>query len=154
MPDDLSRGIFDELKAYVNSAEEDYYGTKEALNRDCKYWKSSRIHGTFIVLMERPDGTIIVFNDLRNVYLILGQTQSIGEVSNVTYPKYGGPPIRGESYPRPKFHGPPLGSRICTTSINCEEKIVYDGFLVPEEGTRQCSKRLFKPMGRLLIPTH
>jgi hypothetical protein len=134
MPNDLTRGIFDELKAYVNSAEEDYYGAKEALDRDCKYWKSSRINGTFIVLMERPDGTIIVSNDLRNVYLVLGQAQSLGEVSNLTYPKYGGPPIRGKSYPRPKFHGPLLGSRICGTLINWEEKIVYDGFLVPEEG--------------------
>jgi hypothetical protein len=122
------------LKAYVYSVEEDYYGAKEALDRDCKYWKSSRINGTFIVLMEWPDGTIIVSNNLRNVYLVLGQAQSLGEVSNLSYPKYGGPPIRGKSYPCPKFHGPLLGSHICTTLINWEEKIVYDGFLVPEEG--------------------
>ena len=132
MPADPTRGIYDCLKDYVN-AQPDYYGAKAGVIRDCPYWKSSRVNGSFIVLMERPDGTVLVSKDLKSVYLVLGQAQSLGEIANVKFASNGGPPQRGKVYPKPKFHSPLIGSCISTTLINWEDKIVYDGLLMPED---------------------
>jgi hypothetical protein len=103
----------------------------EALIKDCVYWESSRVHGTFIVLFDRPDGTILVSQDLKRVYLVLGLEQTLGDVANFIYNAHE-TPVRGPKFKAPKFHARLLGSRVTTTLVNWENKIVYDGLIKSE----------------------
>jgi hypothetical protein len=139
-PADPQHGLYDHLKDYVeqNDAPHDKDIVK-AVKKDCQYWKTSRIHGSFIVLLERPDGTILVSQDCKQVYLVLGQAQSLGEVANFIY--RNGMPAKGTPYSSPKFHSRLIGSRILTTLINWEDKIVYDGLLHPEEQPEKSTVR-------------
>jgi hypothetical protein len=126
LPSDPSHGIFHHLQKQIE--KEGDQACIEALNKDCVYWESSRVHGTFIVLFDRPDGTILVSQDLKRVYLVLGLEQTIGTVTNFIHGAKGNI-VKGAPFKAPKFHARLLGSRITTTLVNWENKIVYDGLI-------------------------
>lgn len=48
-------GVFQEFASRLSAEAE-----KQALDEDAQYWHSSRVYGEFIVLFDRPDGTILV----------------------------------------------------------------------------------------------
>lgn len=105
--------------------------------QDCRYWSSSRVSGNLIFLFDRPDGSILVSEDYKSVYLVLGQAQSIGEVSNLAYKNgnfYQKPPFLP-----PRLHGPVVGVVIKTTLLNWEGKVVYDGLLAPAHMATQAA---------------
>lgn len=51
-----------------------------AIERDVIHWRESKVFDTFGVLLERPDGTIVISHDLKQVYLVLGISQSLGSI--------------------------------------------------------------------------
>jgi hypothetical protein len=51
---------------------------RDRISKYVMYWKADRITGEFFVLMDRPDGTILLSGDFKRVYLVLGIAQSIG----------------------------------------------------------------------------
>ncbi len=114
------QGIFHYVLAYIesNKAAKDFL-YKDFLE-DCPYWNSSKVFGDFIVLMERPDGTILVSVDYSKVYLVVGLVNSVASVS-------------GADYYFPKIHGRISSILITTVLLNWQNKIVYDGFLSPGE---------------------
>lgn len=118
-------GVFQEFASRL-STEADK--EKQALDEDAQYWLSSRVYGEFIVLFDRPDGAILVSEDCKRVYLVLGLAQSIGEVSNLGY-RHGGY-YRKPSYPPPKLHGPLLGVIMNATLLNWQGMIIYDGLMM------------------------
>lgn len=117
------RGVFQEFASRLITE-----AGKQALDEDTQYWHSSRIFGEFIVLFDRPDGAILVSEDCKRVYLVLGLAQSIGEVSNLGY-RNGGY-YKKPSYPPPKLHGPIMGVIMNTTLLNWQGMIVYDGLMM------------------------
>jgi hypothetical protein len=121
-----TRGVFHAFKRDYGP-HLDEFGWKSVVENDLPYWQSSRVFGHFIVLFERPDGTVLVSEDYKRVYLVLGLAQSIAEV---VYPIIN---QRSGKYPPPPFHGPLIGMKCMMTLLNWEGKIVYDGLLAPIE---------------------
>ncbi len=128
LPSDPKQGIYDHLLKNIPQSDTE---THKALAKDCLYWQGSRVHATFIVLFDRPDGTILVSaQDLKSVYLVLGLEQTLGTVANLK--SRNGSFVKGPPFKPPKFHAPLLGTRVTTTLLNWDGKIVYDGFMSPE----------------------
>lgn len=141
-PSNPQFGIFHALTEWVETNSKNRALTKElkawpvALEADCQYWQASRVHANdFIVLFERPDGTIVVQlatkKEPAKVYLVLGIAQSLGEVANVRFDKSINNFTRGIPYQSPKLHGPVLGVIVTATLVNWRENILYDGILAP-----------------------
>jgi len=53
---------------------------RELLQRNVKFWKSSRVFGEFYVVCQRRDGTILINAKFSKVYLVQGIAQSIGSI--------------------------------------------------------------------------
>lgn len=100
-----------------------------AVDRDVKYWRESRVFDTFGVLLERSDGTIVISQDLRRVYLVLGISTSLGSV----FQQQSKLPFRYDS------NRTQLASSLCKrllfasatmTLVPWEGGIVFDGIAV------------------------
>lgn len=126
---DPTRGIYDDLVA-INKMKDFKDNWGNSLEEDVIYWTSSRVVGNFIVLFERPDGTIMVSDDYQHVYLVLGIAQSLGDVTNISFE--GNTMKQGKPFGPPKFHSPLFSVVIFTTLLNWDGKIVYDGLLMPQ----------------------
>jgi hypothetical protein len=124
------------LKGLFHSLLDNYQPVwGNALMEDCRYWKHSRVTGCFYVLIDRPDGTILISEDYSKVFLALGLTKSIGELCNKSFSSKVGGWINGVAYPETpfKFHGPVLGKKVFGTLLNYENKIVSDYAFHPME---------------------
>lgn len=85
-------------------------------------------------------GTILVSNDFRKVYLVLGIAQSIGEV--YVDQTIGQRQLFDHPFPDLCLHNPPFsGLCVVTTLLPWQGKIVYDGIV--------CGIPL--PLGRKLV---
>lgn len=132
------RGIYDQLLAEAAIAMDP--ASRKHLKEDACYWQTSRVHGEYIVLCDRPDGTIVVSADLQTVCLVLGVEQSLGTAANAQMvdEQWVAQPVGARS-----FHGMvgtlcslsllPWGDRIvCDTALRlrarCSEKVLKKAF--------------------------
>jgi hypothetical protein len=95
-------------------------GLIAAIDKDVKYWNNDRVYGNFFVLFERPDGTIVVSNDCKKVYLVLGLANSLAK----PILRNGGTVIK-----KYNLHSPNVAMVVCLTLLNWEGKICYDGLI-------------------------
>ena len=101
-----------------------------AVRRDCRHWKERRLYGSFYVLLQRADGTVLVEHTEEGeaakapprVLLALGIAQSLGEIVGVGL---AGP---DPSHPVTQASGgaPPL---ITCTLLPFRGAVVYDGLI-------------------------
>jgi hypothetical protein len=100
---------------------------REVFIRDCQYWGDSYVFDDFIVLFERPDGTILVSSDMKRVYLALGGKNSVGELAALRYDSVEDILVR-VAHPKKtwKLHGPLVGSRVVTVLLPWENKVASD----------------------------
>jgi hypothetical protein len=122
-PDTPKSGVFEALNTGVDINEEIAHW-KDSMMNDCQYWATSRVQGKFVILMERPDGTIVISEETKEVYLVLGLAQSIGEVILKS--------SRPSRWHKEGMHGPIVGVRVALTLLNWEDRIVYDGLIVAD----------------------
>eukprot|EP01040_Poterioochromonas_malhamensis_P003008 gene3008-3195_t len=118
------QGIFHYVLAYIESNEAVKDFLYKEFMEDCRYWNSSKVFGDFIVLMERPDGTILVSSDCSKVYLVVGLSSSVAVLSGA------------DAY-LPMVHGSISSLLITTVLLNWQNKIVYDGFISPGEAVSE-----------------
>lgn len=115
------KGIFHHVASCILNENGAY---KRALTEDVQFWNSSRIHGEFIVLFDRPDGTIVVSKDCQNVYLVLGSGQSMGQVCNVGF--HDGDFYKKPTYSPPTLHGPIVGVTVHATLLNWQGMMLFE----------------------------
>jgi hypothetical protein len=105
---------------------------------ECRYWNSNKTFGKFIVLFERPDGTILVSENFQRVYLVVSHLdRTLAEIANCDYHeewlaanKLSFTFDPRQAYDPPKYlHGPIIGTKTGCTLLNWDKnKIVFDGF--------------------------
>lgn len=110
--DCMGSGIFDIVNEDLKNFQDILLAQKEM-----KFWYSSRIFGEFVVLFDRPDGTILVSADLSKVYLVV-----TGE-SNVSLGKMCQDALDIDF---PKLYGPICGIKIAVTLLPYRNKIILD----------------------------
>jgi len=91
-----------------------------------KYFKEYRVTGYFHILLERPDGTIVISEDLKKVYLVQGLSQSLADITrqngSVTLPETAN-----------------------MTLVPYDGHIVHDGLLLAVlPSTLPCTKNLYR----------
>lgn len=123
-PSTPHHGVFQEFATRLTNE----IATK-ALDEDIQYWNSSRVYGEYIVLFDRPDGAILVTEDCKKVYLVLGLAQSLGENCNLGFRDRSF--FKKPKYAPPALHGPLIGVIIYATLLNWQGMIVYDGLMMP-----------------------
>jgi hypothetical protein len=132
------KGIYHALMEKQQSHPE-WYLWKDVLLTDCLYWNSSRVYGNFIVLFDRPDGTILVSDNFKQVYLVVGITHAIGSLHHIqlhgTF-HY----TRLPSYHPPKMHGPYIGVKVRISLLPWMNMIVYNGVSSPYATTNAKDK--------------
>jgi hypothetical protein len=124
---------------------------EDLLERDAKYWKDSRVFGTFHVLFVRVDGTILVSVDFKKVYLVLGIVHAIDDIHSgrVVQTESSIPDFFGYvgckclqcRSPLISVHGTFMGKRANTTLLNWRDKIVYDGLFKIERAMTENETR-------------
>lgn len=120
MPSSHDYGVLKYLRECADLNEILFPGMIAAMDLDVKYWNNDRIYGDFFVLFERPDGTILVSNDCKKVYLVLGLADSIAKcVYQAT----------GRVAKKYNLHGVNAGTVVSLTLLNWQGKIVYDGLI-------------------------
>jgi hypothetical protein len=95
------------------------------------------LHGEFIVLFDRPDGTVVVSEDLRTVHLVLGIDKTIGYAAN--YHMIDEQWVRADVSSR-NLHG--VVGTLCTlTLLPWDNKIIYDTTL---RHRARCTEKVLK----------
>lgn len=107
---------------------------EEAIDSEVKYWKDSKIYGDFHILFERRDGTIMIENETKNVYLVLGISQSIGELFFAS--KRANLCNRTATYKDLYWTGSVIGLQVTTTLINFDGRITYDGSIMETRSSK------------------
>lgn len=138
-PRNINEGVYHAVTKYYQKSLEGKNRNpyENALVEDCIYWNSSRIFGDFTILFERPDGTILISENYQEVFLVLGQAQSLGEVANLAR-KSNGDWNKRSPYALPKLHSPIIGVKVSVTLLNWKNRILYDGLMQPID---TCSKK-------------
>ena len=94
--------------------------TEAMRDRISKYvinWKADRVTGEFFVLMDRPDGTVLLSSDFKKVYLALGIAQSIGAACDrISHNSILQSP-RGVRFGHRALCGHIIGSRVALTLL-------------------------------------
>ena len=112
----LSHGVF---KYLLNTVE--LNNLKETMrDRISKYvihWKADRVTGEFFVLMDRPDGTVLLSSDFKRVYLALGIAQSIGAACDRAGPNSILRSPRGVQFGHRALCGHIIGSKVALTLL-------------------------------------
>ena len=106
-------------------------GFEEHIERDFKFFKTSRVSFQGTALIGRSDGTILVTENRKHVYLVLG-------LANSLYEAMGARPGRF------------IGINVMLTLLPWEGKIIYDGLMAATNGSfsAQAKKDLFKVYAR------
>jgi len=120
MPSSHDYGVFKWLREFADMNERFQPGLIASIDKDVKYWNNDRVYGNFFVLFERPDGTIVVSNDCKKVYLVLGLADSLAK-----------PILRSSGTVIKKYHlhSPKAATVVCLTLLNWQGKICYDGLI-------------------------
>jgi len=123
-------GSLNYIKENASKLHNSISQVETVVTREVKYWRESRVYDTFGVLLERSDGTIVISQDLRRVFLVLGITQSLGS----------GLPHMPSNLPfRYDSNRSQLASSLCKrllyasatlTLLPWEGKIVFDGISI------------------------
>eukprot|EP01031_Cornospumella_fuschlensis_P031993 gene31993-38684_t len=109
-----------------------WYEVLDCFQHDCPYWWTSRVYDSFILLFDRPDGTVLVSEDSDKVYLALGHARTIGEIGNFEF-RNGELNLRSAVPCLRYMHSVPvLGAVVETTLLNWKGQIVYDGTVTPK----------------------
>ena len=115
-----------------------------ALDLEVKYWNDNRVYGDFFVLFERRDGTIMIDKNTKIVYLVLGITQSIGNMFMAGKPSNKKLCKATSQFKDLYWTGSIIGQAVRTTLINFDGKITYDGLIVVSNLTNVNIKSLLK----------
>lgn len=121
LPQAPENGIFQELlKAQANPDIAKSLLEGVDLMEDAQYWKMSRVFGEFVVLFDRPDGTIMVSKDLSAVYLVVNPNspQPLGATFGQSV---GWPNGANTAY---FLHGPVLGAAVEINLINWQRRVI------------------------------
>jgi len=110
-----------------------------AIDSEVKYWKDSKIFSDFHVLFERRDGTILIENETKKVYLVLGISQSIGELFYSS--KRANLCFRNAAYQDLFWTGSVIGQKVTTTLINFDGRITYDGSIMETRSSKSLNLR-------------
>jgi hypothetical protein len=108
------------------------FDLKVGLLRDAQYWDKSHVFDEFLVLFDRPDGSVVVSSDYSKVYLVMGIRKTIGQMSFVKYSNSTGFQPK-PAFKTPRLHSPLIGVRSAAILLNWENKIVLDGLIMPTE---------------------
>jgi hypothetical protein len=125
-------GAFEHLQG--TAACNPHLGWEPDIRRDVCHWRSDRITGEFIVLLDRPDGAVLCTPNLQTFYLVVGIAQSIVSILQAVYPPYA-------AYDKTIHSGKALGMRVHTTLLPWDGSIVYDGLLSPVEQVSDRKRR-------------